>query len=203
MWKAWRRESQQRVTVDCFWRRLCAAQAAGIESQVLILVTHPSAPQAIPIKSTCGKMIGFTQHSVIITPLRTSDDVNRQRLCNNMRLYDFLQYLTKMALFPKNEDIFCFVCLTDYNNPQPHTRGSVMHMQPRTFTQPVQSTFPVYPVNHCTSTHTARPQLTASMRFLCSSRPSVGLLDSARCAEEFMLTLRGGAVHFLNLQEQK
>lgn len=38
---------------------------------------------------------------------------------------------------------------------------------------------------------------------MCSSRTSVGLLDSARCAEEFILTLKGGAVHFLNLQEQK
>lgn len=114
MWKAWRKESQQRAPVDCLWRRLWAAQAAGIESQVLILVTHPSAPQATPIKSICGRMIGFTQHSVIITPLHASDDGSWDFMIF------FFQYLTEMTLFPKNEDI-CVLCDWFTTNILSHT----------------------------------------------------------------------------------
>lgn len=129
MWKAWRRESQQRAPVDCLWRRLWAAQAAGIESQVLILVTHPSAPQATPIKSIRGRMIGFTQHSAIITPLHASVDGS----------WDFMNFFfpvfNRNDSFPQEWWHLCFVRLIDYKYPQPHTRGSVMHMQPRSFTQ--------------------------------------------------------------------
>lgn len=130
MWKAWRRGSQQRAPVDCLRRRLWAAQAAGIESQVLILVTHPSAPQATPIKSICGRMIGFTQHSVIVTPLHASHDGSSDFV------FFFCQYLTEKIRFPQEWWHLCFVRLIDSKCPQPRTRGSVMHMQPRSFTQP-------------------------------------------------------------------